>query len=50
MNVPKLIIHVAEKVFVEGAYTPSVSLKTIGHAHFVKQIEQGKQTKKELNK
>jgi hypothetical protein len=39
--------HVAGRVFVEGACTPSKSLGILGHVHFVKQIIK-KQTMQQL--
>jgi hypothetical protein len=42
------ITPVVERIFVEGVYTPSVSLETLESVHFVKQIEWAKQMKKKL--
>jgi hypothetical protein len=42
------IIHVAERVFVEDAYIPSVSLEIVGHVRFAKQMEEAKQMMNEL--
>jgi hypothetical protein len=43
-----IIIHVVERVFVEGVSTPSLSLGTCGIVRFVMQREWIKQMKKEL--
>ena len=50
MRLWTLIIHVAERAFVEGVLDPSVSLVILGVVLFAKQEEKEYQTKKELKK
>jgi hypothetical protein len=46
----KYILNVAERVYVEGAYTHSLNLVTWGNVHFVNQRNIEKQMKKKLTK
>ena len=39
MRIEKHILHVAEKAFVKGAYTPVISLKSIIGVRFVMSTE-----------
>jgi hypothetical protein len=44
------IMFVAERAFVQVAYTPAMSLETLGHVRFVKQVMWAKLMEKELKK
>jgi hypothetical protein len=44
-RLPKNIIHVVGRVFVQGAYTPSVSLEIVTGVPFAMQREWAKQMK-----
>jgi hypothetical protein len=48
MRIWKYILHVVERVFVEGAFTRSISLGIWGSARFATQIKWAKQMKKKL--
>jgi hypothetical protein len=50
MRLWKRIINVAERAFVEGAFTPSVRLVALASVHFAMPTELAKHKKKKLKK